>query len=111
MAGQGKLSPERIAEIRHRAGLSQKEFAETFGVNRATVAKWEIGRRVPNEWHNHALRKFEEELNEAERRQQTREFVAGIAGAVAVGGVGYLMAKLYSEATNDSNESDEEESG
>lgn len=103
MAAQ-RLTPDRIRQIRERAGLSQRDFAKTFGVDRVTVARWETGRRVPGEWHDFAIRKFEEELEEAEQKQETREFLARIVGAAAVAGVGVLMAKLFGEEPNDSND-------
>lgn len=36
-----------VRRIRKKAGLSQTEFAEHFGVNVRTVQDWEQGRRVP----------------------------------------------------------------
>jgi transcriptional regulator with XRE-family HTH domain len=35
----------RIAEIRQRAGLSQRELAERLGWTRDTIAHYELGRR------------------------------------------------------------------
>lgn len=41
--------PEEInvRRIRNKLGMSQKAFAEYFGVNLRTVQDWEQGRRVP----------------------------------------------------------------
>jgi len=49
-AGKGKrvtveLSP--IAEARHKAGMSQAEFAKLLGVSVRTLQEWEQGRRNP----------------------------------------------------------------
>ena len=34
---------EKIRALRRRAGLSQEELAETVGVSRQAVSKWESG--------------------------------------------------------------------
>lgn len=36
-----------VAEIRHRTGLSQSQFARSIGVARGTLLNWEQGRRRP----------------------------------------------------------------
>ncbi|MGE5590983.1 MAG: helix-turn-helix domain-containing protein [Bacillota bacterium] len=38
----------RLAAARHASGLTQEDLATALGVARATVAHWEIGRRVPD---------------------------------------------------------------
>ena len=38
---------EKIRALRRRAGLSQEELAETVGVSRQAVSKWESGASVP----------------------------------------------------------------
>ena len=37
----------KAAEVRHRMGLSQAEFAELLDVNPGTLRGWEQGRREP----------------------------------------------------------------
>lgn len=91
------MSPDRIREIRQRAGMSQEEFAQTFNVSLQTVWRWEKGRRTPTEWHEAALDQFEKRLDQAERQDQVREFVKGIVGGAAFFGVGWLLGKLFSE--------------
>jgi repressor LexA len=46
-----KFKPEKLAGLRKKKGLSQEELAELVGVTRSTVAKWEIGNRVPKGDH------------------------------------------------------------
>jgi len=41
------LEPIDVAAIRARLGMSQAEFARSFGVSAATVRNWEQGRRAP----------------------------------------------------------------
>jgi putative transcriptional regulator len=36
-----------VKEVRRKLGLSQNDFAETFGINAATLRNWEQGRRQP----------------------------------------------------------------
>ena len=38
----------QLRELREKAGLSQKELAEIFDVDRSTVNKWEAGTSFPN---------------------------------------------------------------
>ena len=50
---QGKAAREtqvevpKAAEVRHRMGLSQSEFAKLLDVSPGTLRGWEQGRRVP----------------------------------------------------------------
>lgn len=39
--------PEVRRDIRQRAGVSQRTLADELGVTRATVSRWEAGRRTP----------------------------------------------------------------
>lgn len=36
-----------VADLRHRLGLSQSEFAQRFGFNVASIRDWEQGRATP----------------------------------------------------------------
>jgi putative transcriptional regulator len=36
-----------VKQVRRKLGLSQNDFAETFGINAATLRNWEQGRRQP----------------------------------------------------------------
>lgn len=37
----------RIAELRHRLGLTQAAFARELGVRQQTVSEWETGQYLP----------------------------------------------------------------
>ena len=39
---------KEIAELRHKAGLTQKACAEYLGIPKRTLENWEGGRRKPN---------------------------------------------------------------
>lgn len=38
----------RLKELREDRGLSQRQLADTLGVASGTVARWEIGTRIPS---------------------------------------------------------------
>ena len=40
---------ERIAVLRKTLGLTQKQFGEQIGVQRGTIANYELGRNIPTE--------------------------------------------------------------
>ncbi|HET9326422.1 MAG TPA: helix-turn-helix transcriptional regulator [Candidatus Eisenbacteria bacterium] len=40
--------PAERRALREAAGLTQRELADTMGVDRTTVAHWESGRHTPN---------------------------------------------------------------
>jgi putative transcriptional regulator len=41
------LMGRRIRKLRHRLGLSQDEFARTYGIPVANIRQYEIGRHMP----------------------------------------------------------------
>jgi putative transcriptional regulator len=69
--------PEEInvRRIRRKLNMSQKVFAEYFGVNVRTVQDWEQGRRVPSGASKNFLFVIDREP-EAVRRALTRETTA-----------------------------------
>ena len=43
-----RLPPPTVARaIRDEAGVSQQQLADELRINRVTVARWELGERVP----------------------------------------------------------------
>lgn len=42
-----RISPDSIAAVRSRLGLSQTQFARAFGISLDTLQNWEQGRRKP----------------------------------------------------------------
>lgn len=73
----------RLAERRKAVGLSQERLAETIGVDRSTVVRWERGETHPHPWHRprlaHALAVSIEEL---------AGLLGGSPGQVAPGATG-----------------------
>ncbi|WP_322817865.1 helix-turn-helix domain-containing protein [Tepidiforma sp.] len=45
--GQGEWTPERVAALRRRLGLSQAGLARLLGVRQQTVSEWETGLHRP----------------------------------------------------------------
>jgi putative transcriptional regulator len=41
------FSAQDVSKIRRRLKISQREFANAFGVTLATIRNWEQGRRIP----------------------------------------------------------------
>lgn len=42
------MSPQKIAEVRNKAGVSQAVFAKYLAVTTGTVSKWESGSKHPS---------------------------------------------------------------
>jgi putative transcriptional regulator len=57
-------SPGEIQKLRNRLGMTQKDFAEQFGVSFQTVQKWEQGTRKPEGAANSFLAVIEKIPNE-----------------------------------------------
>ncbi|WP_158627322.1 type II TA system antitoxin MqsA family protein [Corallococcus sp. AB045] len=55
----GGLSPERIASIREKLGLSQGELEDLLGLGPKVVTRWENGRVVPGRATDYLLRLME----------------------------------------------------
>jgi putative transcriptional regulator len=48
---RGRVTPvelNEVTEARHKAGLSQAQFAEVLGISKRTLQDWEQGRRSPS---------------------------------------------------------------
>jgi len=41
------IAPVDVKSVRDKTGLSQEDFARTFGLSLATYRKWEQGQRAP----------------------------------------------------------------
>jgi putative transcriptional regulator len=44
---QVRIRPDDIQKARKQLGLSQRQFADAFGVSASTLKKWEQGQRFP----------------------------------------------------------------
>lgn len=52
------LTSEQIRKLRHGLGVTQPVLAQLVGVNRVTLARWEIGRVDPRPIHLDRLRQL-----------------------------------------------------
>lgn len=56
---QGLLSPEKIATIRQKLGLTQVELEELLGTGPKVVVRWESGKVIQGNGHDTTLRLLE----------------------------------------------------
>jgi putative transcriptional regulator len=57
-----RIDAEDIRTIRKRSGLTQTQFAETFGIGLGTLQKWERGERSPSGAARSLLRVMQADL-------------------------------------------------
>lgn len=50
--------PERIKELRKKAGLNQQDFGALFGVAKNTISQYESGKNSPNDEIKMAIAKY-----------------------------------------------------
>lgn len=67
--------PDRLAELRVLAGLTQPELTELLGVGSGTVALWEDGVHLPHPVHVRAI---------CEALGCTADYLLGLAGSTYV---------------------------
>jgi putative zinc finger/helix-turn-helix YgiT family protein len=72
---QGLLSPEAIAEIRHRLGLSQADLEGLFGLGAKVVTRWETGRVVQSKTADVALRLLDMQPDKVQKLLRRRPTV------------------------------------
>lgn len=89
------MSPKEIKHLRSRLGWSQVEMAQHLHVTPMTVSRWERGERYPDEYRRVVLLQLRGRLDEAEAEERRGEFLEGIATAALIGGVGFLLGKLF----------------
>lgn len=53
---QGLLTPDEIAAVRQKTGLSQVDFQKMLGVNGVTVSRWETGKAQQSRMADNFLR-------------------------------------------------------
>lgn len=100
------MSPERIEQIRQRAGWTYQEMADTLGVVKSAVYQWTDGSRRPDPYHREVLRNIEKQLDQRDE-QQRQQFVQAITGIAAGAGIAALLSFLFSDS-NSGNSGDSE---
>jgi DNA-binding transcriptional regulator YiaG len=56
---QFTIPPEEILKLREELGLTQKQLAETIGVRKNIVSRWEAGQRIPLDRNAKALKELQ----------------------------------------------------
>lgn len=95
-------APE-ILDLRTRLNLGQAEFAKLVGVDVRTVSRWETGAAKPTGAAEAVLNAVREKLKSAKSPDAANDLIAFIVGAVAIGGLAYLLVKLLDSATEDND--------
>jgi len=57
------MSPDEIAELRTRLGISQGAFAQLLGTSQPIVSNWEHGKNAPNRFYRALLQAIERNAN------------------------------------------------
>lgn len=57
-----RMEADDIRKVRERSGLTQTQFAETFGIGLGTLQKWERGERRPSGAAKSLLRVMQADL-------------------------------------------------
>ena len=93
-------SAEEVRQLREQIGLNRTQFARLVGVDSRTVLRWESedGPR-PTGSAAAVLSGIFEQL-EGDPKSAPR-LIQVLAGAAAVGGLSYLLVKLFKKATRE----------
>lgn len=86
---------EDIRSLRLRLRLDPSEFARLVGVDTRTVTRWELGTARPTGASEAVLAALDEKLRKDPAGAD--ELIAFLVGAVAFGGLAYLILKLLDE--------------
>jgi putative zinc finger/helix-turn-helix YgiT family protein len=58
-AHEGLLTPAQIKQVRSKLGMTRRQFAEAFGIPRASMDRWETGKLLQNKSLDTLLRALE----------------------------------------------------
>lgn len=90
-------SANDVRALRQQLNVSQADFARLVGVDTRTVARWEAGTARPTGAAEAVLVALREKLSKDP--DEAAAVAAFVIGAVAVGGLAYLLVKLLDSAT------------
>jgi transcriptional regulator with XRE-family HTH domain len=91
-------STEDIIEIRNQLEMTQAQLAKLLGVDTRSVTRWESGASRPTGSAEAILNGLREKLS---KDPDTLDSILSvIGGAVAVGGLAYLIVKLLDALTD-----------
>lgn len=95
-------NPDDVKSMRRRLNLSQAEFAKLLGVDVRSVSRWENGESKPTGAAEAVMAGLKEKLDRDP--DSTQKIVSAIAAAVAIGGLAYLIIKLFDTLTTEGGE-------
>ena len=95
------MSGSEIRQLRHRMGLTLREFAEVMGVSKNTVQNWEKDRTTPGNIHHRMLVQLEERVQRQENAKELGQFLLSLAAGV---GIGAVLGTIFENLANDENE-------
>lgn len=58
-----RMTGQEVKELRKKRGLTQQELADIIGVDRVTVARWEIGEKKPSNLAKRQLSRLAKKVN------------------------------------------------
>ena len=92
-----KWTPTEIKAFRKQLNLNQTDFAKLLGVDARSVARWEAGTSHPTGAAEAILTGLREKIR---KDPDTLDTILEIIGtAIAVGGLAYLLVKLFDYVT------------
>lgn len=91
-----------VRALRKRLRLDESEFAKLLGVELRSVQRWEAGTATPTASAEAVLAALRESLDR--QPDDADKIVKFVAGAVAIGGLAYMLVKLF-ELLRDSDRS------
>jgi len=94
-------TPDEIRALRERLRLDPSGFAKLLGVDARTVARWEAGLAAPTGAAEAVMTGLREKLDKDPG--EAEQIIKFIVGAVAVGGLAYLLIKLLDEIFDESD--------
>jgi hypothetical protein len=90
---------QQVMDLRSKLRLDIPGFAKLVGVETRTVYRWEAGEARPSGAAEAVLNGLHEKLQKDP--DQAESLIAFVAGAVALGGLGFLLYKLLDEVLGD----------
>jgi DNA-binding XRE family transcriptional regulator len=93
------MQSEQVKKIRAELGMTTSEFARFLEVNQRTVQKWEQGESNPTGPAAALMTGILHQLEQDKRRKSS--VIKFITTTAAIGGVAYLLVKLFELVTKD----------
>ena len=93
---------EEVTSFRQALSLDVADFAKAVGVEPRTVSRWETGAARPTGPAEAVLNALREKIRQSPGSKS--KVIAMLAGAVALGGLSYLIFKLLDLAISDEGE-------